>query len=59
MSKINIEPIKLENGNATTRPIGSQIFEILRKIKNFKIFYDFYNFDFLARTLRVSVRKLS
>ena len=38
MLKINIELIKLENANVTTMPIGFQIFEILRKMKNFKIF---------------------
>ena len=31
MLKINIEPIKLENANATIRPIGFQIFEFLKK----------------------------
>ena len=38
MLKINMELIKSKNANATTRPIGSQIFENLRKLKNFKIF---------------------
>ena len=38
MLKINIELIKHENANATTRPIGFQIFENLRKLENFKIF---------------------
>ena len=49
MLKINIELIKHENANATTRPIGSQIFENLRKLKNFKIFSYFFVFHFLKR----------
>ena len=36
--------IKDENANATTRSIGSQILENLRKIKNFKIFLVFFIF---------------
>ena len=38
MLKINMELIKHENDNATLMPIGSQIFENLIKLKNFKIF---------------------
>ena len=44
MLKINIELIKHENANATTRPIGFQIFENLRKMKNFKILCFFFIF---------------
>ena len=39
--KIKIELIKHENANATTRPIGFQIFENLRKLKNFQDFDQF------------------
>ena len=42
MLKIYIELIKHENANATTRPIGFQIFENLRKMKNFKIFENLF-----------------
>ena len=40
--KINIKLIKDENAHVTTRSIGSQILENLRKIKNFNIFFDFF-----------------
>ena len=47
MLKINIEPIIPENGTATSRPIGFQIFEILRKTKNLKIFFEKIHFYFV------------
>ena len=45
MLKINTEEIKHENANATARPTGSQIFENLTKMKNFKILFE--NFIFI------------
>ena len=58
MLKINIELIKHENAYATTRPIGFQIFENLRKNEEFQDFMFFFVFlgkliFFWRGTLRV------
>ena len=52
MLKIDIELIKHENANATTRPIGFQIFENLRKMKNFETFFrKFFFYFFILKFL--------